>query len=452
MRFASGIRSVHLQAIPLAIAVIAVTTAMPTELTSEPHWHGGFHLFDFVQNLILYAPLGAALSRCRWRAVILTASLLSAGAELLQMWSYERYASPYDIVSNVLGAIIGAALWRRFGPRERANVIRATRLWIVGALLVSFVVIVIWMFPARSAALTGWNAQYALALGNETTGDRPWRGTINELAFFRGSLSPAEIVLLQAEGVSARELAPKVLFHSAQSKVFDGGPAERLPASTAKQLAQRIEAEGAFSIAVKLVPARARQKGPARIVTFSDGTRQRNFDLGQQQNRLTFRFRTPVTGVNGQRFRAETYGVVKANEEIFVVATYDGAFARIFVDGVLHAKSNLAAAKCLSRWLCGPGLSITWAFVGAAFAVAALALAPSGGSAARRATVSILGGFAALLALESTQVAAEWVFRPLWMRFTAALGIIAVAAAAYLAARDTPHPAQEQLPGGRSTR
>lgn len=56
---------------------------------------------------------------------------------------------------------------------------------------------------------------------------------------------------------------------------------------------------GQLTIEAVIEPDDLKQNGPARIVTFSSSPGERNFTLGQQDDRLIFRLRTPATGLNG---------------------------------------------------------------------------------------------------------------------------------------------------------
>ena len=51
-----------------------------------------------------------------------------------------------------------------------------------------------------------------------------------------------------------------------------------------------------LSVEAVIRPDRLDQTGPARIVTFSSDSGNRNFTLGQQNDSLVFRLRTPSTG------------------------------------------------------------------------------------------------------------------------------------------------------------
>ncbi|QDU47898.1 LamG-like jellyroll fold domain-containing protein [Gimesia panareensis] len=54
-----------------------------------------------------------------------------------------------------------------------------------------------------------------------------------------------------------------------------------------------------LSVEATIIPSSAKQRGPARIVTFSTDISQRDFTLGQQGDQLIVRIRTPQTGANG---------------------------------------------------------------------------------------------------------------------------------------------------------
>jgi glycopeptide antibiotics resistance protein len=74
-------------------------------------------LSDIVANLLLYMPFGYLSMRVRrrprvWQGVAL-AFVLSATTELTQVYSHGRFPSTTDIVNNVAGAWVGAALAMR---------------------------------------------------------------------------------------------------------------------------------------------------------------------------------------------------------------------------------------------------------------------------------------------------------------------------------------------------
>lgn len=418
-----AIRRFRLQLLPLAITAIVIATVVPIEWRPAVWWDGGFDALDFIENLLLYAPLGIALSRCRWWTVIVLVSALSVAAEAMQVWSFERFSSPYDVLSNALGALIGAWAWRRFGLKRTVNTdVVVNGLWLTAALVVAVTLLVIWKLPARSPALSDWNTDFVLLLGNESTGDRPWSGIIHELTILHGALSADDVRALggHPDDVSAT-LGPETLYHSSTPVVLNGGAAFRLPQSLSARLVQAVTADGAFTIIARVAVADLHQKGPARIVSFSGDTLHRNFDLGQEQDRITFRVRTAVSGVNGEDFRAETVPVLKPGAETWIVASYDGAVSRIFVDGSAYARSNLAAAGCVVRSMCGSAVPIGWSVLGAAFAMVLLAFVPWHGRAPIMIAAMLAGGIALALPQILHLVPAH-VLKHSWMQYMAFVG------------------------------
>jgi hypothetical protein len=131
-----------------------------------------------------------------------------------------------------------------------------------------------------------------------------------------------------------------------------------------------------FTAIVRVTPADIFQDGPARIVSFSIDPYHRNFDLGQQGRSVVLRIRTPVSGPNGNNVRAETTPILRAGQESSIVASYDGAVARIHVNGRLYGRRNIAAAGCSIVSLCDSAVPIAWAVLGAVITIISLALFP----------------------------------------------------------------------------
>ncbi len=426
---------VRLALAPLAIAAIAIATAVPLELRPEVSWDRGFDTLDFLQNLLLYAPLGVALSDRSWRRVVVVAAALSLSAELVQLWSFERFSSPYDVVANVLGAYGGMWLWRRYRGSDHAAAIVVRAFSVVGCVLVSALLYAHWKLPVRSSEISGWDPSFRLLLGNERTGDRPWRGTISSMRILTGALSPRQVRELNSsswERTADHALFASTVYRNSTAATSNGGPAIALPRSN--EIAAQISGAGAFTLLLTLRPADVEQSGPARIVSFSRDTQARNFDLGQEQERLTLRVRTPVSGPNGQDVRADTVPVLRPETEVFVAATYDGAFSRIFVDGQLAGISNLAAAGCAVSTMCRSALPVVWSFFGATIAIVAFALVSERGSR-RHVALAIVGSACAAIALPQwSQVVPLWTTSPAWMKLMPLSGALAIGVAALFSA------------------
>lgn len=360
----------RLRLLPLALTLILVTTAMPVDLRAPTGWDGVIEPLDLALNLLLYVPLGLALWHWPWARLLLVAAALSTGIEFSQYWNSDRHPSPGDVATNAAGAVLAAAWLRRRragrepGPARLA--VGRRGMVAVATLLVGLVAV--GHVPAGPVGLADWDPEYPLLLGNETTGDRPWRGTLETLAVLPVRLSAGQLRAASSDPAVVMGMA--CVTRSAE--VLTGGPGLALEAGAARDLASAAEAAGGVAIIARIVPADVVQRGPARIVSFSSGTRLRNLDLGQEERGLVFRFRTPLSGENGARRPVETGDVLQAGRAITVAAGFDGRVARICVDGHLRARENLAAEACLVPVLADEELPALCAVLGAAATLAGL--------------------------------------------------------------------------------
>jgi hypothetical protein len=359
----------ELRLAPLAVALILLTTAIPIDVGRTAGWNARLDLGDVVQNFVLYMPLGIALRRWSVWRVAIVAGALSFLIESAQVWQLGRFASPVDLGINLAGAVVAAALSRRFGDSSAGSGCACVRItassWSVVGALGLVVLAGLSTFPKVQAAssLPNWNTSYPLLLGNERTSGRPWRGRIEETEVF----VPA----------SLRDSAKSAFSYRPTGRIsLDGGPAIALPTDAAKSFAEAAIGARAFGVRLTIATADIGQSGPARLISFSSDTLNRNFDLGQSGRRLIFRIRTPVSGSNGEEHRAESAPVLAVGRSIAVLARYDGSVARIYVDGRLAGRSNLAAAGCRIPALCDLAAPTVWGVVAGLLMVVALLVLP----------------------------------------------------------------------------
>lgn len=369
-----AIRPYRVELLPLAVMAIVATTAIPLELRSAAVWQGGFNYRDIAENLLLYAPLGVAFWRRRPFVVLAAALLLSLAIEIFQVWQIGRYASPVDVLANVVGALAGAMGWRWL---VRQGISPPNDLPVGGPALAMAAMAVVglamnWMLPARAPSLTDWNPGYALLLGNELTGDRPWSGTIRELALVPGA-PPGKQLLAPDHG-----LPSGAAYRLPQPVRLDGRGVMRLADDVAQAFAHAVMQANAFTAIARVVPQNILQTGPARIVSFSVDTQHRNFDLGQEGRSLVFRVRTPVGRGDGETLvTLKSPPILEPGRPVLVVASFDGGIARIRVDGALIGRRNVAATTCLVADLCDAAMPAAWVLFGAALAILALGLVPA---------------------------------------------------------------------------
>ena len=89
-----------------------------------------------------------------------------------------------------------------------------------------------------------------------------------------------------------------------------------------------------LSIEAVIIPEKKIQRGPARIITFSSNTNSRNFTIGQEEDRLILRLRTPRTGNNGTNPEV-VISRLQAGKRYHVVVTFQPGRLHCYLDGKL---------------------------------------------------------------------------------------------------------------------
>ena len=240
--------------------------------------------------------------------------------------------------------------------------------------------------------ISNWNHDFILALGNETSKDRPWRGTFHLVALYSQALSAGEVrqnydagagneqnPTLAGEALGEDRLkAVQVLYQFAEGKgetVKDSSPTGKAldlkiedqgkvewgrngltikdstlvtQTSSAKGLADAIRKSKAITIEAWITPANTSQNGPARILTFSSGSGERNFTLGQDGDKYEVRFRRKGSDANGLPGLATPAGVVEPRRTHVIFTRDAKGKARLFIDAEEVASADLKGE--LSDW------------------------------------------------------------------------------------------------------
>lgn len=354
---------------PLYLLLLFGATLSPLWIHCAPHsWSfRGFFPIDLIGNILLFVPLGIAFRSRPALAVACLAVFASGGIELLQRW-LPRLPSPLDVVTNLIGAMLG-----RWLPLPRVPTIDH-RLLAVGLGLLSLASLAASLasLALRQASdFSNWDA-YPLMIGNEFTRDRPWFGMIEEVAIYdraldrdeieepdegrlaRGWREGGPILSLRfrdpahghLDGPSGRDpLSPHppadVPMHLRSDGLSTRGGLWVLPDKAARHVRERLTESGAFSLHARIRADDLSARGPARIVSLSADTSNRNFTLGQDERELVLRIRTPGTGPNGH-FEAQTADSPLGQNPIDVWGIFDGQVASIFVDRICRADQHLA--------------------------------------------------------------------------------------------------------------
>lgn len=202
--------------------------------------------------------------------------------------------------------------------------------------------------------IRAWCAWTAALLGLSTLptrGESPPRDSDPDLlALYRFERTREDVVRDHSghsEPLDLRIETPQAVARRAKHLEFRDS-ARVATAGSAKRLAEAIRRSNALSIETWLRPLDAQQKGPARIVTLSADTGQRNVTLGQDGDRFEARLRTSLTNANGIPATLTPPGSARA-ELTHVVFTRDvEGNTRIFVNGRETAREQRAGD--LANW------------------------------------------------------------------------------------------------------
>jgi hypothetical protein len=339
-----------------SIALIVATTMIPVgfHYPSTSYIEYGFNLSDFINNVVLYLALGVALSGSSLTRAFFVGLCLSVSAELLQLGYINRIPSPFDVLGNTCGAVagyLGLAFWHRVKgyypksiPIHRALVAMAIPVSLIGTLIL--------VRHTVPSDFSNWSPSYHLAIGGELTGRTPWKGTIFRIDIYPCALDESQVDNLahgipsvdQANGVSGSCGSPILELHpSASTETPYGSPL--LSRQDELRLYDTLTKQNKLTLLVWLRSSSLVQRGPARIVTYSRDASSRNFTLGQIDNTLTFRLRTPASGGNGTDPALYSGPILSFDRDTFVAAVYDGRMSRLYVDGKCVAQANLAARR-----------------------------------------------------------------------------------------------------------
>ena len=379
----SGTRKSAIVFLGIVVGVILAVTLFPYDFYFDQPFKDASHLAtiksvfdlvrDLIQNFILFIPFGFGLAwllkTVRNRRRLVWAALLGFGLsfslEWLQLYLPTRVVTWRDVAANGLGSLAGAWLFDAAGAallriaserKERMSRLLTRRrlglalgLWVLLGLVVQS--------QMRGAgSLQTWCDDDPLLLGNERTGDRPWRGEIDWVTIFDRALSDDEIEMLwqgqwppsplchlrldECGRVIDQEARLPELHWMGAGTAPEDSPTIRLDedhwlssVEPARALIARLKTANAFTISIRLRSLNLSADGPARILSISRDPFHRNLTLGQSQSDLIFRLNTPVTGENGTSPEFLARNIFRDREARHLILSYDGRLLELFVDG-----------------------------------------------------------------------------------------------------------------------
>ena len=350
-------------------------------------------LFDVSGNMVLFMPLGYGLSQWLnpkrfplFRKLIIVVGLsfaLTFTIESLQLFLPDRSTSAIDIFTNTLGGTLGGTLgllhwerhfiaigtWLKKRWSQPKSVIIALVIWIV--LMFS----ITWKL-SHMMHLNDWDPQFNLVVGNEATGDRGWQGQVKSFSIADRALSEPEInQFLQSSQFpkldsaiadydltgnapyadrSRLALPPleKQSIETDTNQDKNQSQKEKYSRNGAKAdhhenpiiapwyrtdqpptaLTEAIRKTSAFTLATTFETSSLEQSGPARIISLSLDSYQRNVTLAQQDNQLIGRIRTPATGSNGAFLAIGSEKKLELNRLHRAILTYQNATISLHLD------------------------------------------------------------------------------------------------------------------------
>jgi VanZ family protein len=295
---------------------------------------------------------------------------LSAIVEILQLFLADRNANWIDIICNSLGGLIGylcgylfrqklANFFKLFLSRDYQFSKKTLLAIFFGYMLLSFAII--FALPSATSLIT-WDSSFPLLLGNEKTGDRQWNGYIEDVYITDRALSTSEVeTALENNRLSANfknsllvaypftgagkekyqeqmrnlsELSWRGTPQNVQrgQGVFVGSGHWLETATPATRLTERLRRSSQFSIITTIATGNLNQKGPARIISQSDGPFYRNFTLGQDGSDLILRLRNLGTDSNGTKPHFTLPNFFTDTKPHRLVITYARATLSFYVD------------------------------------------------------------------------------------------------------------------------
>ncbi len=116
----------------------------------------------------------------------------------------------------------------------------------------------------------------------------------------------------------------------------------------AAKIFNAVRRSGEITIEAWVRPANAKQDGPARMVTLSGGSSERNFTLGQEGDKVDVRLRTTKTSGNGIPSLSSPSRSLAIKLTHVVYTRNRGGRARLFINGKPRAEKRMAGS--MANW------------------------------------------------------------------------------------------------------
>jgi len=231
-----------------------------------------------------------------------------------------------------------------------------------------------------SGDLSNWSNTFTFVLANETSDDRPWLGRFHRFAVYNRALGKSEIVrnFNAGAGIKPAQNSPLVLYtfgEGSGSIVHDysgvgtpldlniGDPAKTnwlaggglsvnkatiITGAGSGKIINALKASNAMTIEAWLNPADIMQDGPARIVTLSSDTLNRDFTLGQREAVYDVRLRSTATNTNGNPSLTSPSGILGTALTHVIYTRGKNGVAMLYING--NKQSQTTVGGDFSEW------------------------------------------------------------------------------------------------------
>lgn len=331
---------------------------------------------DFFLNLLLFVPFGIGLAaqlrkwgvnRKAGMALALAGGVLvSYLIELLQVFVPGRSSGWDDVFSNSTGSVVGFLLFELGGNivfPQLSKCEKAIRSWMFlhRAAVVLAVYFTIWfgisIFFQEKTRLSNWNDQSPLLVGNDFSGQHPWKGKISRIQVWSRAFPEEHIHQIMAGSAASGDSDLLAWYNFSSSAPFEdqkkflpalawqpGAPSSGEPEGLeldgqswlatsipVADLTRKIRETNQFTLRITCAPAESRDAS-GRIVSISQSEDAVNIGLGQEGTSFALWFRNPLS-VGWAALPWYVPGVFETQATRDILVSYDGSNASAYVDG-----------------------------------------------------------------------------------------------------------------------
>jgi VanZ family protein len=356
-------------------------------------------LSDVIANIFLFMPFGFGIGCLTSKTkltqgkaaivAIATSFALTFSVEFLQIFLPTRNPSHVDLITNTFGGIIGFYSFQLVGIyflyclKAIINLITHSRFKLVLITIAIAYIFFISSFTVKLQSKTElwkpsiWDVNFPLTVGNEFTGDRPWRGAISHLCIGDRAASTTEVSQILNSKNSCQAIAsslvatydftrgesysdsthtlPDLEWNRSNStgRSTDGVEFHSdnwLKTRNINALNEKIKNSSQFTFSFIIASQDPKQNGPARIISISPDIYNRNITIGQWQNSLSIRLRNPLAGANGTRPELIVANIFNNIQPHHLVITYNGNFLSVYIDKIDNKKTIELNAENALLW------------------------------------------------------------------------------------------------------